>query len=75
MKTKAFKFYYTEDDETDKKGHPLIHIGNHWSTTAASLCGHVDRNDLGEQVEVDCKMPTCECCLQVWDMVKNGKLK
>ena len=75
MKDIVNKFYYTEDDEVDKKGKPLIHISNHFMTTMHTLCGHVDRNDLGEQVETPNKMPTCSCCKYVWDMVKNGKLK
>lgn len=73
MKNTLRKFSYTGKDkhgDTDPSGD--IHIEGDSRLLFETLCGSSD-SGLTEN-ETD-KMPTCEGCLGLYNMIKNGKLR
>lgn len=72
MKETLRKFYYTPTDKIENDNSKDIHIEGSSMVMHETLCGSVDT--FQEQVDTD-KMPTCGGCLDVYNKIKNGKLR
>lgn len=72
MKNILRKFTYEikGDDDGDSSGD--IHIEGAGCPGNDTLCGFVS---IGQKEAETDKMPTCEGCLDLYNMIKNGKLR
>ena len=72
MKETLIKFSYEITGNSDDDNTGDIHIEGDDFNMFETLCGSVSTGQ--KQIDTD-KMPTCEGCLNTYNMIKNGKLR
>ena len=72
MKETLIKFSYEITGKSDDDNSGDIHIEGLGDPGGDTLCGIVNSGQ--EKKETD-KMPTCSSCMEVYNMIKNGKLR
>lgn len=72
MKNILEKFSYKTTGNFDSDTTGDIHIEGVGDPGNDTLCGHVQIGQ--EKAETD-KMPNCPECLELYNMIKNGKLR